>query len=114
MHDLVPIVLFISLFSAIFGIYYIRSRENMAMLERGLNPRSTELAPQPFMSLKLGLLLVGAGLGLFTAYLLDTCVFAHPVNTDPLYPSLIGIFGGLGLIVSYFVEKKYWNKRNAQ
>lgn len=113
MHDLIPIVLFTGLFAMIFGIYYVRSRENMAMLEKGLNPRNgAHASPQPFISLKFGLLLTGGGLGLFLAYLLDAFEFAHyQVDSSPLYPALIGIGGGLGLIVSYFVEKKHWNKQ---
>ncbi|MGN6568366.1 MAG: DUF6249 domain-containing protein, partial [Flavipsychrobacter sp.] len=114
MHDLVPIVLFISMFATIFGIVYIRSRENMAMLEKGLNPREnrTKIATQPFMSLKFGLLLVGAGLGLFAAYLFDVNISAahNTVDSSPLYPSLIGIGGGLGLIISYLIERRYMEK----
>jgi hypothetical protein len=113
MHELVPIVLFISMFACIFGVYYIRSRENMAMIEKGFNPRTGKTVLQPFMSLKFGLLLTGAGLGLFIAYLLDMNVF-HRMNTDPLYPSLIGVGGGLGLIISYLVEKKYYVKNKGE
>ena len=113
MRELIPIVMFIGLFAMIFGIYYIRSRENMAMLEKGMNPREGKQIPQPFISLKFGLLLVGAGLGLFLAYILDATQFAHSgVNTEPLYPSLIGIGGGLGLVISYFIEKKHWDKQD--
>ena len=113
MHELVPIVMFVSLFSMVFGIVYIRSKENMAMLEKGLNPRAAEskIFTQPFWSLKFGLLLVGAGLGLFLAYVLDVRAFAGVINTDPLYPALIGVGGGMGLIISYFIEKKYMDKQ---
>lgn len=119
MHDLIPIVMFVGLFTMVLGIYYLRSKENMAMLDKGLNPRdnSKNVSVQPFMSLKLGLLLVGAGLGLFTAYMLDATVFAgenHTIDTAPLYPSLIGIGGGLGLIISYGVEKKHWQKNKVE
>ncbi len=114
MHDLVPIVLFISLFGMLFGIYYVRSRENMAMLEKGLNPRENSgIVPKPFSSLKFGLLLTGAGLGLFGAYIMDTYVFIHRTNpneTVPIYFALIGIGGGIGLIISYVIEKKYLDK----
>ena len=118
MHDLVPIVLFISMFAALLGIFYIRSRENMAMLEKGFNPREgkTKIASQPFISLKFGLLLTGAGLGLFAAYMLDASMSLNHnvIDTSPLYPALIGIGGGLGLIVSYFIEKKYWDKQKKE
>jgi len=114
MHDLVPIVLFISMFGMIFGIYYVRSRENMAMIEKGLNPRDNSgLVPKPFSSLKFGLLLTGAGLGLFGADMMDACVLlrhTNPDETQPIYFALIGIGGGLGLIISYIIEKRYLDK----
>lgn len=110
MQDLVPIVLFTGLFVLLFAIFYMRNKENMAMLEKGLNPRENSAYPQPFTSLKFGLLLTGAGLGLFLAYILDVRAFAGIINTDPLYPALIGMFGGLGLIISYFLEKKYMDR----
>jgi H+/Cl- antiporter ClcA len=116
LHNLVPIVLFTGIFATIFGLAYMRSKENMAMLERGLNPRDGQTRLQPFISLKFGLLLTGAGLGLFTAYLLDTGVFAHgenSIDTSPLYPALIGIGGGLGLIICYFIERKHWEKQRS-
>ena len=87
MQDLVPIVLFTGLFALLFSIFYLRNKENMAMLEKGLNPREHSFFPQPFLSLKFGLLLTGAGLGLFTAYMLDVLMFGSVINTDPLYPS---------------------------
>lgn len=112
MHDLVPIVLFTGLFAMIFGVAYLRSRENMAMLEKGFNPRSeNKAALQPYISLKIGLLLTGAGLGLFTAHMLDTVMFNPGMNSDALYPALIGVGGGLGLIISYFIEKKQLDKQ---
>lgn len=114
MRNLVPITLFICLFATIFGIYYVRSRVNLAMLEKGLNPHETtgKLLLQPFVSLKFGLLLTGAGLGLFTAYLIDAVALAgrSVIDTTPLYASLIGLGGGLGLIICYFIEKKFWAK----
>lgn len=109
MHqDIVPLVLFMGLFALLFSIFYLRNKENMAMLEKGLNPRENSYRyPHPFISLKFGLLLMGAGLGLFIAYLLDVLMFVGVINTDPLYPSLIGLFGGAGLVISYAFEKKY-------
>lgn len=117
MHDLVPIVMFTGFFAMVFGIYYIRSRENMAMLEKGMNPRDGKTPASPFTSLKFALLMIGGGLGLFTAYMLDTNVLAnnpHAGDTSPLYPSLIGIGGGLGLLICYFAEKKYQSKHRAE
>ena len=69
--DLIPMVIMTGMFAMIFGIVYIRSRENMAMVEKGLNPRSKDPRPRPFINLKWGLLLIGSGLGLLFAFIID-------------------------------------------
>lgn len=120
MHDeevLIPIVMFAGGFAMIFGIVYLRTRQNMAMIEKGMNPRIKENRPTPYRNLKWGLLLVGSGLGLFLAYILDNFVLNRVVHDSshgfenydanvPIYFALIAIGGGLGLISSYRVEKK--------
>ena len=108
---LVPILISLGAFAMLFGIIYLRTRENMAMIEKGMNPKQFANRPAPFRSLKLGLLLLGAGAGLFLGYLLDHNMM--PDNPEAIYFSLIAIGGGLGLIGSYAVEKKEWlNNRN--
>ncbi len=102
---------FLTFFGMIFGIVYFRNRENMAMIERGMNPRSIPIAPKPFISLKYGLLLCGVGLGLFLAFLLNEYMTNHGSadrNFPQIYFSLIALFGGLGLVLSYRIEKKEW------
>lgn len=122
---LIPLVVPTVMFAMVFGIVYIRSRENMAMIERGINPRKDRSTPKPFISLKYGLLLMGAGLGLLLAYLLDEQVLHHgdivrhlngqdiPDDTrnPAIYFALIAIFGGLGLFLSYLIEKKWMDKK---
>jgi hypothetical protein len=104
---LVPILIPLGFFAMIFGIFYIRNRERMAMIERGMDPRAYKAQPAPYQNLKWGLLLIGSGLGLFLAYLLDRTVFAntHDEN-EAIYFGLIAVFGGLGLVLSYRIEKK--------
>jgi hypothetical protein len=118
---LVMITMFAGFFAMVFGIYYMRTRENLAMIEKNMNPKDKINRPAPFRSLKFGLLLLGAGLGLFTAYMIDTFaiqhVYGHNYSSDDnlpaLYFSLIGIGGGLGLVISYVIEKKYWYDKNS-
>ena len=116
---LVQLTAFICLSGTVFAIAYMRNKENMALIERGINPRNTteESKPKPFFSLKYGLLLVGSGLGLLIAYLMDIQMRVKVVQADgdfyyqdnpPLYFALIAVGGGLGLVVSYFIEKKHW------
>ena len=106
---LVPITMFAGGFAMIFGIVYLKTRENMAMIEKGMNPKQYANRPAPFKSLKTGLLFLGAGLGLFIAYMIDhNMVHNGDEDRAAIYFSLIAIGGGLGLIGSYMVEKKEW------
>ena len=89
----------------IFGLYYIRSRESMAMIEKGMNPKEFANRPAPYRNLKNGLLLLGAGIGLALAYLITQYVL-HDEENPALWFAFIGIGGGLGLISSYRIEKK--------
>lgn len=121
---LVPLVMFAGGFAMIFGIVYLKTRQNMAMIEKGMNPKEFANRPAPYKNLKWALLLIGAGLGLFLAYMLDTYVlnnigttevfngnrYHHYDNDNPaIYFSLIAIGGGLGLFGSYRMEKKWWD-----
>ncbi|MEO6611435.1 MAG: DUF6249 domain-containing protein [Chitinophagaceae bacterium] len=124
---LIPIVMFAGGFAMIFGIYYLRTRQNLAMIEKGMNPREFANRPAPYKNLKWALLLIGAGIGLFLAYMLDTYVLQQgSVSTyvvdgvtrhyndhdhnPAIYFSLIAIGGGLGLFGSYRMEKKWWDE----
>jgi hypothetical protein len=107
MHELIPIVMFAGFFAMVFGIVYLRTRQNLAMIEKGMNPKQFANRPVPYLNLKWGLLLIGSGLGLLIAYLADMSVAVIDGEENPtLYFALIAIFGGLGLIASYRIEKK--------
>ena len=103
---LIPILVPLGAFAMVFGIVYLKSRENMAMIEKGLNPKEFANRPAPYRNLKNGLLFLGAGLGLLAAYLLDTYTIPAHVEPAGLYFALIAIGGGAGLVASYRVEKK--------
>ena len=104
---LIPILISLGLFAMIFGIVYLKNREKMAMIERGMDPRSYKAQPAPYQNLKWGLLLIGSGLGLFLAYVLDRTVFVASIDDNQaIYFGLVAIFGGLGLVLSYRIEKK--------
>ena len=119
--SLIPMVVGLGFFAMVFGIVYLYKRERMAMIERGMDPRRYKSQLAPYQNLKWGLLLIGSGLGLFFAFLLDNFAFrvqyagTNPANYYPsdnpaIYFSLIAIFGGLGLFASYRIEKKETEK----
>jgi len=106
--ELIPMVVCTGMFAMIFGIVYLYKRERMAMIERGMDPRSNKPRPAPYQNLKWGLLLIGAGFGLFLSFILvNTCFSGYDSDSKPaIFFSLIAIFGGLGLFASFLVEKK--------
>lgn len=108
---LIPILISLGAFAMVFGLRYLVNKENMAMIQQGIDPKLNRPQPAPYRNLKWGLLLMGAGIGLFLAYYLDHTVFsANTVNDSdnniPIYFALVGVFGGLGLFISYLIEKK--------
>ena len=109
---MVAILIPLSFFAMVFGVVYLFKKENLAMIEKGMNPKDKLFRPAPFRSLKWGLLLLGAGMGLLIAFFIDMNL---PYRIEPagIYFALIAMGGGLGLIGSYFVEKKHWyDKKN--
>jgi hypothetical protein len=102
----------------IFGIVYLKTRQNLAMIEKGMNPKEFANRPAPYKNLKWALLLIGSGVGLFLAFFLDTYVLQsgqqnfhhHDDASAAIYFSLIAIGGGLGLFGSYKMEKKWWDE----
>ncbi len=117
--ELVVITMFLSAFGMVFGIRYLINKEKMAMIERGIDPGVAKpklRAPMPYLSLKFGLLLVGLGVGLLVALFTVRGVFVNgiPHNEEgqaaAIYFGCLGIFGGLGLILSFLIEKKAIDK----
>jgi hypothetical protein len=118
---LVAILIPLSFFLLVFGIVYMHKRENLALIEKGINPKETYARPAPFRNLKWALLLIGAGTGLFLAYILDEYAmkqvgsyvedgvirYYREGDNPPIYFALIAIGGGLGLFFSYKIEKKW-------
>jgi len=111
---LVPTTFFITTTALIFGIRYMSNKEKMAMIERGLDPiglKNNISPPKPFVSLKFGLLLVGLGLGLLISLFIVRGISVDDDEAAAVYFGCLSIFGGLGLIASYIVEKNWLDKQ---
>jgi hypothetical protein len=103
---LVAILVPLAAFAAIFGLFYLRNKENMALIEKGINPKEYTTRPAPYRSLKWGLLLMGAGLGLFLGYVLTEQLMRLDGDNPVMYFSMLALCGGAGLFLSYRIEKK--------
>lgn len=139
MTALVPMVICGLFFYFTYRIFelYARRKERMAIIEKLSNGIDPELLRNQFnistfkdssygsWAIRIGLLLIGVGLGVAIAAIIDMLAVApSEVNNEVfygfrnaisvLYPSLAAIFGGLGLVIAYFIEKKGEDKESIQ
>lgn len=105
------IIIVICIFGAIFGIAYLhystRNKERLALIEKGSDAgifkQSRETAPiWKVLVLNLALLLMGIGLGILIALMLEQ---AFNYN-DALYPGIIFLMAGAGLLSGFFLTRK--------
>jgi hypothetical protein len=95
----------ISLFAMVLGIVYlvIRKRERLALLEKGVDASVFGQNKHSNATLKWGLFLIGVGIGLLIAQAL---VRADAMDVEAAYFSMIFLFGGIALVISYFLDRK--------
>ena len=100
----VAVLIPLGFFLMVFGIIYMYKRENLAMIDKGMNPKEFANRPAPYQNLKWGLLLIGAGVGLLLAYFITQYII-HDYQNPALWFALIAVGGGIGLVYSYKIEK---------
>jgi hypothetical protein len=102
----------ISFFAAIFGMVYLyfstRNKERLALIEKGADASIFNLGKRSGSSWKvivinLAFLLMGIGLGLFIANLLETTT---SLDEDVIYPAMTFLMAGVGLYVGFTQTKK--------
>jgi hypothetical protein len=100
------------IFGSIFGVFYLyissRNKERLALIEKGADASIFNIGKRSGSSwkvivLNLAFLLMGIGLGVFLANLLDTY---SSLDSDAVYPALIFLMAGLGLYVGYTQTSK--------
>ena len=116
MLDLTPVLVLTIIFGAIVAMVYlgIRKKERMSMLEKGVDA-SVFFTPKKRNSyaLKYGLLLIGVALGILIGNILAT-TSAFMYEKEAAYFSMIFLFGGLALVIYYFMAKKMVNDKDDQ
>ncbi len=93
-------------FAMIYGIVKlnIRKKERLMLIQAGLDPATFDKSEKKSLSTaKLGMLLVAIGLGILLANII---VRFEVMDRDAAVFSLVFLFGGISLLVSYFLEKK--------
>jgi hypothetical protein len=108
-------LVFIALFATVFGIMYLhytsRSRERMALIEKGADASlfNTGKEGRKFtfvwgkFTLKMGMLFMGVALGILAGSGLYN---AGVLDEEISYTSMIFFFGGLSLVLFYIIDRK--------
>jgi hypothetical protein len=109
MPELVGIFCFLTVGAIIGSIVLTRHKERLTIIEKGLNPEDIKAmyerrswAMNPLTSLKWGIVFVFIG----AAILLSIWLRETYLVNNGVFPGLIALFGGLGLVVFYFIAKK--------
>lgn len=102
----IPITLGLGAFLMVWGIRYLENKENMALIEKGMEPLKRRRQADPSRTLKNSLLFIGAGLGLLIAMVISTALDLEGGERTAIFFALIAIFGGLGMLAAYLYERK--------
>jgi hypothetical protein len=105
----IPLVFFLVV-GAIWGsVILTRHKERMTMLDKGMSPEDIKQLyvrgagqVNPFTSLKWGMVFVAVGL----AVLIGMWLRANYSVDEGIYPALVALFGGTGLIVFYALARR--------
>ncbi len=106
MIELTPVLVLVVIFGFTYGIValLVRRKERMALIEKGIDASKLEFNQGVnYYALKIGLLFIGVAVGLILGAIL---VETTTLNNEAAYFSMIFLFGGIGLVVSHFMEKK--------
>ncbi|WP_462252313.1 DUF6249 domain-containing protein [Ekhidna sp.] len=106
-----PLIVFLALFGTVFGIAYVflttRNKERLALIEKGVeaklfNSKGSKFSIAKFI-LNIALLFMGIGAGIFCGDLLSA---ALDMKEEVTIPSMLFIFGGLGLVAGFFITRR--------
>jgi F0F1-type ATP synthase membrane subunit c/vacuolar-type H+-ATPase subunit K len=109
------LIAFIALFATVFGIMYVhyttRNKERLALIEKGADAslfntgkEGKSIISWGKFTLKIGMLLIGIGLGIIAGAILDSAA-VFPSEAAG-YFSMVLIFGGLSLVLFYLIDRK--------
>jgi len=120
MNNLDGVIIVLGLVFGVYKFYELSTcrKERMTIIEKMNFSADMTLSPdvaqwlstpvQTFGVLRIGLLLIGLGLGMCTAFTVNFCmnIAQQGGNSEILYFALMMLFGGLGLAIGHLIESK--------
>ena len=104
---LTPVLILIVIFGFVYGIVYlgVRKKERQMLLERGADASTFISKKQASNTLRFGMLFIGVAIGIFLGNIFSELQSIN-MDEEAAYFSMIFLFGGIALVISYFMEKK--------
>ncbi len=109
----VIIVIALSVFGIAYTFFTYRNKERMALIESGVDIEyfRSKTQRQNIMLLSFGLIFIGFAIGVlsgffFEKYLLENYNPRDYRNYPQAYISMIALFMGLAMLISYFLNRK--------
>ena len=99
----------IAFFAVVYGIFhlYVRRKERLALIEKGLTANIFNSEANVSPSLKYGIFCIGIAIGFLFGEILSKTT---RMDEGIAYVSMIFLFGGIGLVVYYFIARKHVRK----
>jgi len=106
---LVPLAFFALIFASLYVHLTTRNKERLALIEKGASPELFKTKSDEgsgYGSFKIGLFLIGIATGIVAGYYLNSA----GMDEVAAYFSMIFLFGGIGLVVSFLLQGKFAKK----
>ena len=97
----VPIGFFLAIFAILYVYWTTRSKERLALIDKGADATIFKSRPSKYALLKWGIFLIGAAIGVISGE-----AVSNVEDEVVAFFSMIFLFGGIGLIVAYFITRK--------
>tara|TARA_R110002049_G_scaffold137695_2_gene297735 strand:- start:566 stop:904 length:339 start_codon:yes stop_codon:yes gene_type:complete len=107
MEMLIPISLFLAIFGIVYLYFSTRNKERLALIEKGADASIFMRGKQhtapiwKVIILNLALLLMGIGIGVFIASILEL----YTTLGEVVYPATIFFMAGVGLFIGFNMTK---------
>ncbi|HYQ58672.1 MAG TPA: DUF6249 domain-containing protein [Draconibacterium sp.] len=102
----VPIGLFLAIFAILYVYWTTRTKERLALVEKGLNAGIFKGECSQLSLIKWGIFLIAVGLGVLVGFALSTVI-----DEVVAFFTAILVLGGVGLIVAYYFTSKILKKK---
>ncbi len=101
----VPLSFFLAIFAILYVYWTTRTKERLALIEKGADASIFKTPPSKYALLKWGIFLIAVAIGVITGFALS-----NVINEVAAFFTMILFFGGLGLIVAHFITNKLSKK----